>query len=232
MDFFHFYKIRERVRWQSPRPWQLQATRNIWPHISLRPTIPKQHNSLPIYYIWLVSGIVRNEGKSIAIYRPNIPVREWGRWKQMFNKIIIGAPIKFFMSCTLNSLIMVYTGSTGCARAWAWCKPSINSPFALKYHEVVLTRVSSRASLSKLGLSGTSFLFLCAVSDHFPKVLVLGHSFVKRHIEAGSDVRTRDHFDLANSARVFLLSCPANWAQHWQRVLPASQLSKGHKCIQ
>ena len=45
------------------------------------------------------------------------------------------------------------------------------------------------------------------MSDHFPKVLVLGHSFVKRlkrHIEAGSDVRPRDHFDLANSARVFL----------------------------
>ena len=45
------------------------------------------------------------------------------------------------------------------------------------------------------------------MSDHFPKVLVLGHSFVKRlkrHIEAGSDVRPRDHFDLANSSRVFL----------------------------
>ena len=48
------------------------------------------------------------------------------------------------MSCTLKSLIMVYIGSTGCARAWAWCEPFIDTPFAVTYHEVVITRVRSR----------------------------------------------------------------------------------------
>ena len=107
------------------------------------------------------------------------------------------------MSCTLNSLIMVYTGSTECARAWAWCEPFIDTPFAVTYHEVVLTRVSSRASLSKLGLSGTSFVFLCAMSDHFPKVLVLGHSFVKR-LRRGTSCVSLQCVWLSLVANVFL----------------------------
>ena len=45
------------------------------------------------------------------------------------------------------------------------------------------------------------------MNDNFPKVLVLGHSFVKRlkrDIDTGFDVRAHSHFDLENSARVFL----------------------------
>ena len=111
------------------------------------------------------------------------------------------------MSCMLKSLIMVYTGSTGCARAWAWCEPFIYTPLRLHITRSCLRESVRVLHWASLVFQVRHFSFFCAMSDHFHKVLVLGHSFVKqlkRHIEVGSNVRTRDHFDLVNSARVFL----------------------------
>ena len=45
------------------------------------------------------------------------------------------------------------------------------------------------------------------MNGNLPKVLILGHSFVKRlkhDLVAGFDPRAHDHFDVVNSARVFL----------------------------
>ena len=50
------------------------------------------------------------------------------------------------------------------------------------------------------------FLY-CIMNGNLPKVLILGHSFVKRlkhDLVAGFDPRAHDHFDVVNSARVFL----------------------------